>query len=171
MRYHSYNPDLAKIIGTPWDRTEAIDLTGVRKKVGEDLVEWPGLPDRIFTEAECKAAGMRAVLMDIKKSDIVVMLIVKTVYKGDGFDHNGSLWIEPVLYSQMESRIDEMRRSVINGTMKVILAYSENGQMFYWNDLRTVETARLPDYGKKMKRGSNQVPRRELKEMAAGAPL
>ncbi len=145
----TYSQKLQSITGSPWDRCTAASLADVRKLVGQDLVEYPGMPEAVFLKAEVDAAELRAELMAEKVEDIVVTLVCNVIYIG----HKGVLHIESVPYSQLTGRITELKEQVVGGTVKVWIAYSEETkQMFGWNDLVLHEKPRLPEYGQEYDR-------------------
>jgi len=154
MKFITYNPKLQEITGDPWHQAGAFDLPGVLKDAYAqeyDYSDVVGMPDKIFTKTEYRSAEMRAELMDMKRSDVVVTLVVKTIFKGPNYDPAGSLYIEPVLYSQMEGRIEEMRKETetnqTGATMKVSMAFSEEtSQVYYFDDIPTSIRPRLPKY-------------------------
>ena len=145
--YLSYTQALIDITGSPWNRNTASSLADVRKKVGQDLVEPPRMPDFIFSRLEIEAAELRAELMKEKYEDLVVTLVCNVVYTGPNYITGGSLHIESLRHSQVVGRIAELRE-LCEGTVKVLMIYSEEtNQMFWWNDLELDTKPRLPGYG------------------------
>lgn len=152
MNYHAYIPGLREMNGNDFMGVSAFSLADARKQLHyDDLVEDKGPTEMMFLSHEIEAARLRAEHMNERLEEVVVTLVVKTIFKGQGHKPSGSLYIESVVHSQMESRIEDMRRNIEknqdDASMKVILAYSsETGQMFYWNDIETYEKPRLPKY-------------------------
>ena len=154
----SYNEKQTSVIGTPWQMYSSSTLPGVLSKAGEDLVENIGLPDMIFSRSEVQAAEMRATLLEMRLEDMVCTLVCNTTYTGEGYIPGGSLWIEPVLYSQLNGRIAELREKC-TGEFKVMMAYSEEtSQMFWINDLELGVKPRLPKYDQKYDRKRKGYP-------------
>ena len=146
--YLTYTQALTDITGSPWNRNTASSLADVRKKVGQDLVKSPGMPDFIFSRLEIEAAELRAELMKENYEDIVVTLVCNVIYPGPNYITGGSLHIESLRHSQVIGRIHELRE-LCEGTVKVLMIYSEEtNQMFWWNDLELDTKPRLPGYGK-----------------------
>jgi len=145
--YLSYTQALTDITGSPWNRNTASSLADVRKKVGQDLVKSPGMPDFIFSRLEIEAAELRAELMKEKYEDLVVTLVCNIIYDGPNYKPEGSLHIESLRHSQVVGRIAELREQC-EGTIKVLMVYSEEtNQMFAWNDLELDTKPQLPRYG------------------------
>ena len=155
MKYTTFTDKLKSITGTYLQRITASGLAGVRKRVGNDLVEYPGLPEYVFLQSEMGAAEMRAECMGSKIEDLVCTLTCKTVY--DHCRPQGVLYAEPVLYSQLNGRIAELRERCMGKSaafpaieFKVMMAYSEETrQMFWWNDLELNIKPRMPGYNQK----------------------
>ena len=137
------------ITGSPFRCISGSSLADVRNKtssVNDDLVEWPGWVELIFTRQDVKAAELRAALMEGRYKDLVVTLVCNVIYSGPNSSPSGSLWIESLRHSQLASRITELKRRC-DGTVKVMMAYSDDTeQMFWWNDLEIDEPPRLPGY-------------------------
>ncbi|MCK5217109.1 MAG: hypothetical protein KAJ93_04945 [Methanosarcinales archaeon] len=156
--YHAYIPGLRSINGSDWMQRSAQDLHGASRKFHfDDLVEDKGPIEKIFLSHEMESAKLRAEHMNERLEELVVTLIVKTIFKGQLHKPSGSLYTESVVYSQLESRIADMRHNIETNqdgaSMKVILAYSqETGQMFYWNDIETFEKPRMPKYDQEYER-------------------
>ena len=117
MKYHCLTSRLYKTAHTIFESLESFDLAGLRKKVGDNLVEKPGMPEMIFLPSEIQAAKHRANLMESCSADLVVTLICGIEY------HNSTdgelIRVESVLYSQLEDRITEMKVR-INGIVTVL---------------------------------------------------
>lgn len=151
--YLTYTQKLKEITGTPWDQVNGSSLVDVRKKVGEDLVDYPGMPGMVLLPSEYVAAQLRAKLMKDRTEDIVVTLVYQAIYRGVNSKPSGSLRVESILYSQMDDRITKLKRDVVDGTVKVIMAYSEEThQQFIWNDMKTVVQPRMSKYDQKYDR-------------------
>jgi len=65
MKYITHNPSHqsavnSSILGSAWEYIKASDLKGVKKKVGDNLVDKSKMPTHIFLPAEMTAADMRA---------------------------------------------------------------------------------------------------------------
>jgi len=144
----TYTQALESITGTPWEQCSGSTLADVRKKVGQDLVEDPGMPEMVFLPSEYDAAQLRAEMMEEKYEDLVVTLVAKITYnKGRA---RGTMRVESLRHSQVVGRIQELKEQVIGGTVKVLLVYSEEtGQLFGGDGLPIDEKPRLPKYGQK----------------------
>lgn len=141
--YLTYTQKLREITGSPWDRNSGFSLADVRKKVGQDLVHDPGLPEMIFTKPAVEAAELRAELMVEKIEDIVVTLVCEVSYNTGG----KSLRVESVPHSQLYGRIQELHDTVVDGKVRVWIAYSEEtSQVFVLNGLEIDEPPWLPRY-------------------------
>ena len=142
MKYSTINPSLqsahnSSIIGSAWENIEASDLKGVKKKVGDNLVDKSKMPTHIFLPSECDAADMRAELMKGKISDLIVTIVVKLP---------NTIRIESCYYSKMDTRLRELK-VLSNGQAVVQLVFSEEtSQIFYENDIRLNVEPRLPNY-------------------------
>ena len=142
MKYSTINPSLqsahnSSIIGSAWENIEASDLKGVKKKVGDNLVDKSKMPTHIFLPSEYDAADMRAELMKGKISDLVVTIVVKLP---------NTIRVESCYYSKMDARISELK-VLSTGQAVVQLAFcEETGQIFYDHDVKTGIKPRMPDY-------------------------
>jgi len=143
MNYLTYNPSHqsavnSSILGSAWETIEASDLKGVKKKVGDNLVDKSKMPTHIFLPSEYNAAEMRAELMRGKISDIVVTLVINLP---------NTIRIESCYYSTMDARISELK-VLSTGQAAIQLAFcEETGQIFYDHDVKTGIKPRMPDYG------------------------
>lgn len=149
--YLTHTQKLEEIIRTPWQRCSASSLAGVRKKVGYDLVDDPGMPEMVFTKSEVVAAELRAELMKEKYEDLVVTLVVKVQHSNPA----GTIRVETLRYSQLNNRIADMKQLAEknNGHVFVVSAYSEEtNQEFWWNDIELKTKPRLPKYDQKYER-------------------
>ncbi|MCK5225113.1 MAG: hypothetical protein KAQ89_00190 [Planctomycetes bacterium] len=147
FNYLMYSQKLGTITDSPWQRCSGSSLADARKKVGDDLVEDPGMPKMIYLPSEVQAAELRAEMMDKKYEDIVVTLIVKSRFA----DPAGIIRIESLPYSQLAGRITTLKRIAEknNGHVFVVSVYSEETkQEFWWNDMELDIKPRLPGYGK-----------------------
>ena len=142
MKYSTINPSLqsahnSSIIGSAWETIEASDLKGVKKKVGDNLVDKSKMPTHIFLPSECNGADMRAELMKGKISDLVVTLVVW---------FPNTIRVESVYHSKLADRISEMK-VLTTGQAVVQLAYSEETSQVFWkDDIRLNVEPRLPNY-------------------------
>ena len=145
--YLTYTQKLKETTGSPWDANSGASLDDVRKKVGQDLVDYPGMPEMVYLKSEVDAAELRAELMAEKIEDIVVTLVCRIVYPKYG--PPGTLHIESLRYSQVVGRVHELKEKITDGgTVKVLIVYSEETkQVFGCNDLEIDEKPRLPRYG------------------------
>ena len=152
MKYYCYSEALRKITSTVWEKLEAFDLAGLRKKIGDNLQDKPGMPDKIFLPSEMQAAEMRANIMKIYLPELVVTLVCKITYN-DSKNINGIIQVQSVFASELDTAIECMKSTITNGTVKVLMAYSEEtGQLFAWNDLTIDEQPRLPAWSQKYER-------------------
>jgi len=150
--YATYTQALTDITGSPWNCNTASSLADVRKKVGQDLVDQPGMPEMIFTKQEVVAAELRAEMMKEKIEDIVVTLVCNVTYTGPNSNPGGTLHIESLRQSQVIGRVHELRE-LCEGTVKVLMVYSEvTKQLFGWNDMPIDTKPRLPGYGQEYER-------------------
>ena len=146
--YLTHTQALEPITGSPWDRNSGFSLADVRKKVGEDLVDDPGMPEMIYLPSEVRAAELRAELMAEKIEDIVVTLVYKTLYDSA----KSGIYVESLRYSQVIGRVHELQEKYTD-IIKVLMVYSEEThQLFGWNDLMIDEKPRLPQYGQEYER-------------------
>ena len=144
FNYLMYSQKLGEITDSPWQRCCGGSLADARKKVGDDLVEDPGMPEMIFTPAEIRAAELRAAHMADKIEDLIVTLVCEVTYAT-----GKSLRVESVPYSQLHGRIEELHTTVIDGKVRVWIAYSEEThQVFVLNGIEIDEKPRMPGYGK-----------------------
>ena len=142
--YLTWTRKLRETTGTPWQQNSGSSLADVRKKVGQDLVDWPGMPEMVYLPSEYEGAQLRAELMAEKVEDIVVTLVCDV--------NPGVLHIESLRYSQVVGRVHELRQ-LTESRVKVLIVYSEETkQMFGWNDLVLHEKPRLPMYGQEYDR-------------------
>jgi len=143
--YLTYTPKLRETTGTPWQQNSGSSLADVRKKVGQDLVDYPGLPEMVYLPSEYEAAQLRVEMMQEKIEDIVVTLVIKARF----VDPVGTIRVESLRYSQLAGRIDELKRLAKEGggIVFVVTAYSEEtGQEFWWNNMELQNEPRLPGY-------------------------
>ena len=143
--YLTYTQALKPITGTPWAQCSGSSLADVRKKVGQDLVEYPGMPEMVILPSEYEASQLRAEMMKEKIEDLVVTLVLKVRYSNPV----GTIRVESIRYSQLAGRIAELKRLAEkeNGHVFVISAYSEESkQEFWWNDFELRANPRLPKY-------------------------
>lgn len=145
FNYLMYSQKLGTITDSPWQRASGSSLADARKKVGADLVHDPGMPEMIFLPSEVQAAELRATHMEDKIEDLIVTLVCEVTYAT-----GKSLRVESVPYSQLHGRIEELHNTVIDGKVRVWIAYSEEThQVFVLNGLELIdEEPRLPGYGK-----------------------
>ena len=143
--YLTYTPAREAITGTPWDQSSGFSLADVRKKLGQDLIEHPGMPSFVLAPSEYEAAQLRAELMDKKTEDVVVTLVLKSRFSSPV----GTIRVESLLYTQLSDRISELKDLAKKGggIVFVITAYSEETkQEFWWNDMELETEPRLPGY-------------------------
>lgn len=140
--YLTYTQKLREIIGSPWQHNSGGTLANIRKKVGQDLVDYPGMPEMVYLPSEVQAAELRAEMMDQKYEDIVVTLVYKAIYTSS----KGGIYVESLRHSQVIGRIHELREQC-TGSIKIMMVYSEEThQLFGWNDMPVDEKPRLPKY-------------------------
>ena len=141
----TYTQRRKEITGSPWFAVSG-SLTDARRKVKQDLVDDPGHPDMIFSHSAVDAAELRAEHMKEKIEDIIVTLVCEVSYNAGG----KSLLVESVPHSQLHGRIEELSETVIDGKVRVWIAYSEEtSQVFVLNGLEIDEPPRLPEYDMK----------------------
>ena len=152
MKYHTYSEALRKITSSAWEKLEAFDLAGLRKKIGDNLVEKPGMPDKIFLPSEMQAAEMRAKIMNKKLPDLVVTLVCQIKYDDS---KKGIIHVESVLFTELEIAVECIRERIKNGAVDVLFIYcEESSQLFYdyGAEWPLDEQPRLPAYGQKYDR-------------------
>jgi len=134
-----------EITGTPWNPCHGSSLADVKKQmIYDDLVEHPGPPEMIYLPSEVRAAELRATHMEGRLEDIVVTLVCEISYNAGG----KSLRVESVPHSQLHGRIQELHDTVVDGKVRVWIAYSEEtSQVFVLNGREIDEEPRLPGYG------------------------
>ena len=143
MNYLTHNPSHqsavnSSILGSAWESIEASDLKGVKKKVGDNLVDKSKMPTHIFLPSKYNAAEMRAELMKGKISDLVVTIVIKLP---------NTICVESCYYSELDDRISELK-VLSTGQAVIQLVYSEETSQIFWkDDIKTGVTPRLPDYG------------------------
>ena len=148
FNYLMHSQKLGTITDSPWQRASGSSLADARKKVGDDLVEDPGMPEMIYLPSEVQAAKLRADMMDKKYEDIVVTLVYNVIYS----DSKGGIYVESLRYSQVLGRIHELREQS-TGNIKIMMVYSEEThQLFGWNDIPIDETPRMPKYDQEYER-------------------
>jgi len=148
FNYLMYSQKLGEITDSPWQRASGSSLADARKKVGDDLVEDPGMPVMVYLPSEVLAAELRAEMMDKKYEDIVVTLVYKAIYTSS----KGGIYVESLRHSQVLGRIHELRAQC-TGSIKIMMVYSEEThQLFGWNDMPIYEKPRLPKYDQKSER-------------------
>jgi hypothetical protein len=141
----TYTQGRKEITGSPWFAVSG-SMPTARRKIKQDLVDDPGLPDMIFLPPEVRAAELRAEMMKEKIEDIVVTMVCNVTYHGTTANPGGTLHIESLRHSQIVGRIHELRE-LCDGTVKVLIIYSEGThQLFGWNGLEIDEPPRLPKY-------------------------
>lgn len=146
--YLTYTQRLREITGSPWNQNSGSSLAAVRKKVGQDLVEFPGMPEMIYLPSEYEAAQLRAELMAEKIEDIVVTLVYKAIYTSS----KGGIYVESLRHSQVIGRIDELREQC-TGSIKIMMVYSEEThRLFVWNDMPVDEKPLMPKYDQEYER-------------------
>ena len=142
FNYLMYSQKLGTITDSPWQRASGSSLADARRKVGDDLVHDPGMPEMVYLPSEVQAAELRAELMKEKIEDIVVTLVYKSIYASS----KGGIYVESLRHSQVIGRIHELRDKC-TGSIKIMMVYSEEThQLFGWNDMPVDETPRLPKY-------------------------
>lgn len=138
----TYTQTRKSITGSPWFAVSG-GLADAKRKVKQDLVDDPGLPDMIFNKSEVVAAELRAEHMKEEIEDIIVTLVCEVSYNAGG----KSLLVESVPHSQLHGRIQELHDTVVDGKVRVWIAYSEEtGQVFVLNGLEIDEPPRLLGY-------------------------
>ena len=151
FNYLMYSQKMAEITDSPFQRCSGGSLADARKKVGDDLVEDPGMPEMIFLPFEVQVAELRAEMMDKKYEDLVVTLVTKVRYSNPV----GIIRVESLRYSQLTGRIADMKQIAKKEgfALFVITVYSEEtGQEFWWNDMELETKPRMPEYGKETDR-------------------
>ena len=146
--YHAYIPGLRSINNSDWMIRSGFSLADAKKRLHyDDLVDDKGPTELVFLPSEIEAAGLRAEMMDKKYEDLVVTLVAKITYKSG--QSKGTLRVESLRHSQIIGRIHELKDQVVDGTVKIMMVYSEEThQLFCWNDMMVDEKPRLPRYGK-----------------------
>jgi len=148
FNYLMHSQKLGTITDSPWQRASGSSLEDARKKVGDDLVQDPGMPEMIYLPSEVQAAELRAEMMKQKYEDIVVTMVYKAIYTSS----KGGIYVESLRHSQVIGRIHELRDQC-TGSIKIMMVYSEEThQLFGWNDIPIDETPRMPGYGKETDR-------------------
>lgn len=151
-KYHAYIPGLRSINGSDWMSRSGLSLADAKKSLHyDDLVDDKGPTELIFLPSEMEAAGLRSEMMKEKYEDLVVTLVAKITYNSG--QSKGTLRVESLRYSQMVGRVQELKEQVVDGTVKIMMVYSEEThQLFCWNDMLIDEKPRLPGYGKETDR-------------------
>ena len=148
FNYLMYSQKLGTITDSPWQRASGSSLADARKKVGDDLVQDPGMPEMIYLPSEVQAAELRAELMAEKIEDIVVTLVYKAIYTSS----KGGIYVESLRHSQVIGRIHELREQC-TGSIKIMMVYSEEThRLFGWNDLPVDEKPLMPKYNQEYER-------------------
>ena len=153
FNYLMHSQKLGEITDSPWQRASGSSLADARKKVGDDLVQDPGMPEMIYLPSEVQAAELRAEMMDKKYEDIVVTLVAKIVYNSGS--SKGTLRVESLRYSQVVGRVHELQEIAKKSdcVVKILIIYSEEtGQVFGLIDMPVDEKPRLPKYDQKYER-------------------
>ena len=153
FNYLMYSQKLGTITDSPFQRCSGGSLADARKKVSDDLVHDPGMPEMVFLPSEVQAAELRAEMMDEKYEDLVVTLVAKIVYNSGS--SKGALRVESLRYSQVVGRVHELQEIAKKSdcVVKILIIYSEEtGQVFGLIDMPVDETPRLPGYGKETDR-------------------
>ena len=153
FNYLMHSQKLGTITDSPWQRASGSSLADARKKVGDDLVEDPGMPEMVYLPSEVQAAELRAKMMDKKYEDIVVTLVAKIVYNSGS--SKGALRVESLRHSQVVGRVHELQEIAKKSdcVVKILIIYSEEtGQVFGLIDLPVDEKPRLPKYGQEYDR-------------------
>lgn len=150
--YHAYIPGLRSINGSDWMKRSGSSLADANKRLHyDDLVDDKGPTELIFLPSEMEAARLRAEMMGEKYEDLVVTLVAKITYNSG--QSKGTLRVESLRHSQVIGRIHELKEQVVDGTVKIMMVYSEEtGQLFCWNDMPVEETPRLPMYDQEYER-------------------
>lgn len=151
-KYHAYIPRLRSINNSDWMIRSGFSLADAKKRLHyDDLVDDKGPTELIFLPSEMEAAGLRAEMMDKKYEDLVVTLVAKITYKSG--QSKGTLRVESLRHSQIIGRIQELKEQVVDGTVKIMMIYSEEtNQLFGWNDMPIDEKPRLPKYDQEYER-------------------
>lgn len=151
-KYQAYIPGLRSINGSDWMRCSGFSLADAKKSLHyDDLVDDKGPTELIFLPSEMEAAGLRSEMMKDIYEDLVVTLVAKITYNSG--QSKGTLRIESLRHSQMVGRVQELKDQVVDGTVKIMMVYSEEtGQMFCWNDMFVDEKPRLPKYDQEYER-------------------
>jgi hypothetical protein len=148
FNYLMHSQKLGTITDSPFQRCSGGSLADARKKVGDDLVHDPGMPEMIFLPSEVQAAELRAEMMNNKYEDIVVTLVYKAIYT----DSKGGIYVESLRHSQVLGRIHELQEQC-TGSIKIMMLFSEEThQLFCWNDMPVDENPRLPKYNQEYER-------------------
>ena len=151
FNYLMYSQKLGTITDSPFQRCSGGSLADARKKVGDDLVEDPGMPEMVYLPSEVQAAELRAEMMDQKHEDLVVTLVTKVRFS----NLVGVIRVESIRYSQLAGRIADMKHIAKKHgiALFVVTAYSEEtGQECWWNDMELENKPHLPGYGKETDR-------------------
>lgn len=151
-KYHAYIPGLRSINSSDWMRCSGLSLADAKKRLHyDDLVEDKGPTELIFLPSEMEAARQRAEMMEEKYEDLVVTLVAKITYNSG--QPKGTLRVESLRYSQIIGRVHELKEQVVDGTVKIMVVYSEEtNQLFGWNDMPVDEAPRMPKYGEETDR-------------------
>jgi len=148
FNYLMYSQKLGDITDSPWQRASGSSLADARKKVGDDLVHDPGMPEMVLLPSEVQAGELRAEMMDEKYEGLVVTLVYKAIYTSS----KGGIYVESLRHSQVIDRIHELRGQC-TGSIKIMMVYSEEThQLFGWNDLPITEEPRMPKYDQEYER-------------------
>ena len=149
--YLTYTQKLREITGSPWQHNSGGTLADIRKKVGRDLVDYPGMPELVLLPSEADAAQQRAEMMDQKHEDLVVTLVTKVRFSNPV----RIIRVESLRHSQLTGRIADMKHIAKKEgfALFVVTAYSEEtGEEFYWNNMELETKPRMPGYGKETDR-------------------
>jgi len=148
FNYLMYSQKLGTITDSPWQRASGSSLSDARKKVGDDLVHDPGMPEMVLLPSEVQAGELRAEMMDQKHEDLVVTLVYKAIYSSN----EGGIYVESLRHSQVIGRVHELRAQC-TGSIKIMMVYSEEThQLFGWNDIPISEEPRMPKYDQEYER-------------------
>lgn len=151
--YATYTENLRPIKNTPWLRNHGSSLVDVHKQVGEDLVEDPGFPSMIFLPSEIRAAEMRAQCCENKTEDVVCTLVYQVHSRiiRNSSNVQQSTMVESVLYSQIQTRIDELYNS--DFIVYITIIYSEDTHQVFWRNDQNLHTKpQMPKYDAKYER-------------------
>ena len=151
FNYLMYSQKLGTITDSPWQRASGSSLADARKKVGDDLVQDPGMPEMVYLPSEVQAAELRAEMMDKKYEDIVVTMVYKAIYTSS----KGGIYVESLRHSQVVGRVHELQEIAKKSdcVVKILIIYSEEtGQVFGLIDLPVDEAPRLPKYDQEYER-------------------